>query len=847
MNLGICLYLSVLAASGVACAASAAASHSAIATDPGDETRPTSQPTTLPTATAPTSTAAAESPDEQVQLIVGKNTPQARETGARNPLREGSDEAARRLADILKTAVDPAARRAICRAIIRSDRPADSLAEPLLAMFGGQPDGLDDLVVEALRRFDAPPSIARFRAMAEDTSLDVPKRTAAVHALGTMGDDLHAVEALLSIVSGAGDGVRAAALHALGEATGLQHRNAAEAEAWWRLHKGTTPDQWMRAISKRRLTAIRRLRSEKAVLLRRLTAAYRQGYLKTADGERTKSLLAFLGDDEAAVRELGLDFIDALITDRNDVVPEIRASLVRMIADVDERIRQRVAVMVGDLRLTDALDRLQEAIATEQAAEVRAAQVAALGRLDDLKAVAVLIDRLDDVIPDVTREAAIALGMLARRGQADAAIDERVSAALLKRFGALDAKNARLRQPFLEAMGRIGAEVFRPIIKSEMDTGRASGIRCAAISAMSSYADAAAATEVRPHTSASEPEIRLAAVQALGRCGRSRDDLTALAERVDNAKESNQAVREAAWSSYRAIAKRSSIELDAAAVFARPGDQAAQRRRLDLLRSLRNDQARFKTLSVVDRLRLAESLADAHEELGELESAASRLEEAMQAVADARSPQYEALALRHVTLLLRMGRDTAAIGRIEALAPGQMTNGEAVAASPGFEALLDEVRRRLEAATDAGQFVAAFELMRLAGPVSARIAPSRANDLAMLSTELTAKRDATVEALLAALEIKDAGAESKLLAFGPDVVLVKLHARLTATQPTSAPATTASEAAWIALAKKLVPSWSAYKPGCTPEERAAALDRLILPVGETKPPTRPQTPTTAPA
>ncbi len=846
VNLGICLYLSVLVASWSVCTAAAEASYSAIATDPGERSPAASQPTASPTATATAPTASTAPLDEQVQLIIGDNTPQAREMGARNLLRAGSDDASRRLAEILRTSTDPAAQRAICRAITRYDSPAASLAEPLLAMFGGGPDGLDELVVEALRKFDAEPTIARFRAMAVDASLDSSKRAAAIGALGTMGDDLRAVEALMSIVSSEGDGMRSAALHALGEAAGVQHRNVAAAEAWWKLQKDKAPDQWLRAVNKRRLAAIRRLRSERAVLLKRLTTAYREAYLKAPDGERTENLLAFLGDEEAAIRGLGLDLINALITDRKDVVAEIRARLVEMIADTDEEIRQRVAVMVGDLRLPDALDRLQEAIPAEQVAAARAAQVAALGRLGDLEAVVILIERLDDAIPDVTREAAIALGMLARRGQADAAVVERVSAALLARFAAIDAEDARLRQPFLEAMGRIGAEVFRPIIKGEMDKGRPSGIRCAAISAMSSYADDAASAEVGPHTSASQPEIRLAAVQALGRCGRSHDALAVLAKRVDNAKESNQAVREAAWSSYQTIARRSSIELDAAAVFALPGDAVAQRRRLDLLRSLRNDQARFKALPAADRVRLAESLGDSHYELGELEPAASRLEEAMRAVADPQSPQHKVLALRHVTILLRMGRDEAAIGHIDKLAPGQLTNGETAAVLPWFEVLMNEIRRRLDAATDAGQFVAAFELIGLAGPVSARIAPSRGNDVALLSTELTAKRDSAVETLLAALA-KDATAEPKLLAFGRDVVLVKLHARLTAAQPTSAPAAQGREAAWLALAKKLVPSWSAYKPGCKPEERAAALDRLILPAGQPQPTTRPQTPTTAPA
>ncbi len=845
VNLGICLYLGVLAASGGACAVESETRYAAVATDPGELRPAASQPTTIPAAASTAPTTSTVSLDEQVQLIVGDNTPQAREMGARNLLRAGSDEASRRLADLLKTSTDPAAQRAICRAVIRFDSPAPRLADPLQALFGGQPGGLDELVVEALQKFDAQPIISRFQAMVADTSLDASQRAAAIGALGTMGDDLRAVEALMSIVSGEGDGMRSAALHALGEATGMQHRDAAAAEAWWILQKDRTPDQWMRAVNKRRLAAIRRLRSERVVLLKRLTRAYREAYLTAADGERTKNLLAFLGDDESAIRGLGLDLINALITDRKDVVAEIRVRLVQMIADADEGIRQRVAVMVGDLRLTDAMDRLQQAIAVEQVAEVRAAQVAALGRLDDLEAVAVLIGRLDDAIPDVTREAAIALGMLARRGQVDAAVVERVAAALLKRFEALDVENARLRQPFLEAMGRIGAEVFRPIIQGEMVTDRASGIRCAAISAMSSYGDAAASAEVRPHTSAPQPEIRLAAAQALGRCGRSQADLAALGDRADNTTESNQAVREAAWSAYQAIAKRSSIEMDAAAVFARPGDQAAQRRRLDLLRSLRNDQDRFEALSAVDRLRLAESLADAHDELGELEPAASRLEEAMQAVAAPQSPQYRALALRHVTILLRMGRDEAALGRIESLAPGQLTNGEAADASPWFDVLMIEIRRRLEGATDAAQFAAAFELIRLAGPVSARIAPSRGNDLAMVYTELTAKCGATVDTLLAALG-KDAAAESKLLAFGPDVVLSKLHGKLTATQPTSAPDED-REAAWIALAKKFIPTWSAYKPGCKPEERAAALARLILPVGKTKPSTRPQAPTTAPA
>jgi len=856
--------------------------------------------------------------DELVGLITGNNTPEARELGARSLLRRGTEVAAQRLADILTNSKDLAAKQAICRAIAafgafkrstaRSQAsgtgasttqadpglPADILVGPLLGMLGDHGRELDEAIVLALRRFDSSVVIPQLEVLAggaaengaDPTAVDagggrpsesLVKQEAAIRALGFMGDELQAVGVLVGLLeepSSAGEQgpsafsrgvrIRAAVLDAIAQATGVQHRNIASARAWWESHRTMGPLEWLQDVNARRIDQINHLSAEKELLTQRLVGAYREAYLQTAEAQRPKKLLAFLSDESTAVRRLGLDLINAMITDRKDVGPEIKARLVEMINEGDAEVRKEVAVMVGDLRLAGAVGRLVESLAAEEDYDVRAAQVAALGRLDDESSIPLLIASLDDEAPEVVKEAALALGTLARKGHADPKVVDTVVAALLKRFARIpetlrtattaagggrataakrpdstvDAED--LRERFLEAMGHIGDERFREVFRRELDPRHSVRTRRAAIAGMGPYADAAAAAEIRKYVSAAEPEIRLAAVQALGRCGRQAEDLDALIRHLDSSQESNAVVRDRAWSSYRAVVHRLSpqAQLEAAARFARSGDLPAQRRRLILLRELETDEQRYAALSADERLSLLEAVVDAQFELGQYDAVAKYLEKFLFSgrpapTTSAPAAGHRFLVLRLLAALLKAGRDQDAVDRLQESAGRTVVDGsgprtalnldgsDIVAAARVF---LDEAKSRLAAADDASQFSALFGLVALASPVVSDIAPSVGQELAAVKREAVAQRDAVVSRLLNAA-LASSEAEPQLLAFGSEIVLPEIVSRLRALSA-GTDAVVDIEMRLVGLARKLVPAWQGYTPGCPESERAAALAAL---------------------
>jgi HEAT repeat protein len=859
--------------------------------------------------------------DELVALITRNNTPEARELGARNVLSRGSPAAARRLADILKDSTDLPAKQAICRAIAAygapnhsaahpnvSDAgasvtladvglPAEVLAGPLLGMLGDHGRELDEEIVLALRRFESTIVIPRLEALAKggerrgnhtgspesgngQSAESLVKQESAIRALGFMGDELQAVGVLVGLLGGGpGTGeqdptefaaavrIRIAVLDAIAQATGVQHRNAASARAWWEAHRSMSPLQWLQDVNARRIDQINQLRTEKDLLTQRLVGAYRDAYLQTAEAQRPRKLLAFLSDESIAVRGLGLDLINAMITDRKDVGPEIKARLVEMFQDGDSQIRRRVAVMVGDLRQAGAVTRLVESFAVEEDYDVRAAQVAALGRLDDESAVPVLIASLDGEAPEVVREAALALGTLARKGHADPQVVEAVVTALMQRFSEIpepggtdraavggdpvartspagssaDAEN--LREHFIEAMRHIGDERFRAVFRRSLDPRHSLRTRRAAIAAMGSYRDVAAAEELREYVSATEPELRLAAVQALGRCGREQADLDALIRHLDSSQESNVTVRDRAWDSYQAIVQRMSpsSQLGAAANFARPGDLPSQRRRLSLLRALNADEQRLAALSTLERSNLLEAVVDAQFELGQYEAAANYLEKTLRspqevATTSAPSDDQRILVIRLMTALLKAGRDRDAVALLKECGGRSVVNGSnnpgstlpLTLDSPGLEeaaqVFLGEARSRLAAAGDAAQFSAVFELVKPASPVMSSIAPAVAQQLAGVRREAMAQRAAVVSRLLNAAPTSPES-EPQLLAFGAEIVVPEVLTRLEEQS-----ATTNSDAGMemrlVDLARKLVPAWPGYAPDCPAPEREAALAAL---------------------
>lgn len=792
-----------------------AAAAPAWPTPPRNASKPTTSPSTGPRET-----------DQNLALIRGNNTADARKLGALRLLEIGGREASKLLADILqKKPADLPAQIAVCAAIADSPHADPNLLPPLLDVLGDPRPGLEGVLVPALQRFDRSQVVERLRPLALETSQRRPKRLAAIDALGSMGEEKNAVAVLRVLLDDASRSLRAAALDAFSQATGIAHPDIAAAKDWWDKHSQMSTVEWLRTVNNARNGQVRALSGEKTELARRLIASYRDIYLQTPESARPPYLKSLLTDSLPAVRLLGLDLINDLITDRKEIDPAIKPLVAGTLVDPDPRVRMMAARMVSDLRLSVGLAKLTDAISRELVDEVRAAQVAALGRLDDLLAIPALTEKLADESAVVVAESATALGNLARKGRAEPQVSDAIARVLEDRYEKIPKSDPELREKLLIAMANIDAPVMRPIFVRELREENGVGLRRAAMIGLSAGGDASVAAMVRPLLASSDPELRLAAVDALAKCGRLNVDLDALARLLGPEGEPDPAVRQRAWDAFLAVLQHAAPHerLAVADSFNLPDDKIAQRRQLDILKTLRADAVAYESLSDDQRLDLLEKTARAQLQLAEFSAAAATLEQATGLLNDLESPRYAAFSTECVAALLKGREDEHAVRRLMELSDGQPINGELADIQPLARALCDELEARIASADDALDLESAMKLTTLSGKFAESAGPDVARDLAAWRAQAIAKRDGIIDDLLSQLA-GDPEAEARLMKDNPQAVLSRIYQKL-AGAPESVPAN-GDEELLVRLARRLAPQWEGYSADTTPEERTASLNDL---------------------
>ncbi len=789
------------------------------------------------TLTAPPAEAeapASQSLDEWTGLVVGSNSQDARTLGARKLLEIGTPEAVEWLAGVLgRDPPDPAAQAAVCIAIAEQDAAPAALSRPLIGLLGGPADQTEAFhltLIDALRRFDNGVVVEQLREIASDDAASTAYRLAVVSALAELGENIKAVGALVALCADDDKDLSRAALAALSEAAGETLADAEAAGKWWEQHKSKSPTVWLKAVNQRRTLQIHGLLQERGVLVQRLTAAYRVAYLQAAENERPQKLLAYLGDDLAEIRRLGLELVDVMITDRIEVGPDIKNRLIEMIGDPDPQLRLEVVSIVGDLRLATAVSRLVEALKGETDVRVRAELVAAIGGLDGAQTLPVLIDALKNDEPPVAGEAALALAVFARpAAQEGDGAPAQISDALLEKFASLQPDQADLKSKLLEAMTRIASPRFRSVFAAEVGPDRPVEVRRAAIAGMASLGDVQAADAVMPLTTSSEPVIRLEAVTALGKCGRREADLVVLERRLDGTSESDETVRQRAWEAFKQVASRLPPQehLALSNRFSTLGDKIAQRRRLELLSLLRDTSARFEQLRAADPaqcIKLIEAIADARVELGEFKAAAAGLWQALDIIDQEGGDARASLAARAIAIHLMGREDEAATQRIAEFL-GPLPEAQRLEmTSPLVRVVLEEAERRVNAVANAATFTDAQSVLRLLSPHKAMLSADVISRLDALRTQMMEKRTASIETLIRNLA-NDPAAEARLTAFGARAVMPLLLPHVVAQPTTTAPAGSQAEKL-VQVASRLDPDWKAFPPDATPQQRAAAIDQL---------------------
>ena len=813
-----------------------------------------SAPQSQPAQSQPTSAATKPSNedrrrfDDLIALIEGKNSAQARRTGARELLRLGWPEAVPKLAAILATG-QREARIAVAAAI--AEMPARmnaAFVEPLLAMLASEDAGVRSAASAALAAATPDGVLARLRALALDKKKPLPARRAAVQTLGMMSHR-EAAAALVEVLGDRNDPVAVAALEALAQAAGRDFENDFDAAAsWWEEVRRFDARQWREMQLQRLARQNRADRQRLAALERRLAAALHENYIHAPEAKRAALLDGFLRDASAAVRLLGLELVQSQVAEGKKLSGETTSRIRALLAAREPAVRAAAVRTVAMLRDPADAQRFLQMLGGERHASVRVALANGLGYVGDESAADPLMKLLDSPHAPTAAEAITALGRLAERGVLDDAARGRVADALLRRWQVTPADQYVVRERLLWAMARVAAPRFCKVFAEALHTPQSAAVRLAAVRGIAVMVDPKAAAHIAASASTTEPAlggtlppaamldalipltsdsdvgVRRAAVETLARFGGTDAQLAALWDRVSPQREPEEDIRVMAWrSAVRAVAARSLAEIDTW-IKRLPSDPPLRDRlALELLQhaeKLRAGKAEKRGELGLIRAREAALLARA----GKTDDAINMY---LAALADLHAANPAGVAEVGIKLL----RLAIATGKYDERIAGALAGGNpALDGNAAWRAIAEEIRQRLEA-DEIDRAILMLTALE-AHPPASMPADGRKTLEALLrqAAAARAKADAgAVEAAVAKLQAQpnNAAARAAIVELGPRAIpalRAALGAALRAEQPDAARVALLHD-----LLKAVAPNWPGFAADAPPAEKLKALEGLKTP------------------
>ncbi|RMF83866.1 MAG: hypothetical protein D6744_03985, partial [Planctomycetota bacterium] len=341
-------------------------------------------------------------------------------------------------------------------------------------------------------------------------------------------------------------------------------------------------------------------RQQIANLERRLTAALREAYVRSADESRATLLAGYLEDEAAATRLLGLELAQARIAEGKEIGEPLRQR-VRSLLQADEP-EVRAAAVQTTAALRDSSDerRFLDLLAGESESLVRRTLLNGLGYVGSDSAADALLSWARSEDAGAANEAITALGRLAARGVLSDENRRRVAEMLLAIYERTDSTAAATRERLLGALGPLTDARAGTVFTSALTPDEPVAVRLAAIRgiglllASSAGAPGVGASPTAPRAEllaalipqVSDPDagVRRACVDLLAQYGEGDDVLAALWERLASDAESDENIRNSAWKgAARILASRPANEI-LAWTERLPVNGAVQRRRtLELL------------------------------------------------------------------------------------------------------------------------------------------------------------------------------------------------------------------------------------------------------------------------
>ena len=812
------------------------------ATQPAPAPTPAPAPPPAPT-TNEASTFDAQRFAELLALIEGRNSLQARRTGARELLRLGWAETTPKLLAVLRNG-DVVAKAAVAGAM--ADLPATITAEfiaPLTTMLADADTDARNAAAAALAAGPADLVLPALREIALDKAKPPLNRLAAVNTLGLM-TKRPAVALLVEIMHGDEPQMRAAALAAIESSTARDFADDYDAAfAWWEVAQQIPAARWQEDQIDRLLQQHRSAQQAVQSLEQRLAAALRENYVRCPEPQRNALLDSYLTDPCAAVRQMALALVQASLTEGKTLPGDTISRARDLLADTTPAGRAAAVRTVAALR--DAADeaRLLEMLANEHHPDVRLALVNGLGYVGSSAAIDPILTVLGQSNVGLASEAVTALGRLAERGTlTDAQLHERATAALLARYQATPADQFALRERLLWAMSRIGNPRFGALFVAALSAHERPEVRLAAVRGISGLADprvkrANASTQpantegvltpgalvdaLLPATKDADAVVRRAAVEALAGFGTTDQHVQALWDRLAPEAEAEENIRVTAWRGATRILATRPLDVIDAWLARLPGDEATKRQhQIELLQAaegqLNGTTDRRDVLGTI-RARLAAIRAQA----GQIDDALALYVLAIDDLHAAGAPSLPQTAVDLLRLALSAGRYDATLAA--ALA----------SENPGLDpaALWDGVAPHIEAAITPERVDEALRMLTQlkANPPGVLPADRQQTLDQMLAKAQQTQRDADAARVTTALQALAANAEDEgarnAITQLTGRALPHLRAALLAALQAETP-----DAALVQrlhdLVKAISPEWAGFAPDASVDDKRKAAETL---------------------
>ncbi len=560
-------------------------------------------------------------------LLREQNTPKARRTGARELLDRGWPQAIEVLLEVLQNEKDPAAQIAVIDVIAESAKPSQRFIEPLVKLLGSKDEKTRDASADALARYNDGGVVDRLSRLARGEghlTLDLAMRIAAIRALSQMSDRGEVMEALISLLKDANPEIRVKVAQAISDAAGIDFSgDRAAIRKWWRGDQDRTPLGRARDRYLVKIKQNRELRKRVEAVETILVSTLRKLYLRMPDAQKADTLQEYLQDPMAEVRLLGLDLVNAMLTDRKPVREAVLKRVRMMIADSDPKVRRSVALTLRDLRDTTDAKLILAQYRLETDGAVRAAMLNALGRLGAPEAIAPMIEALASNDKQIVAGGALGLAVLGEEGHVPVEGIAPAIKPLKACYDKLAADDQQLREQLLEAMARIADPQFAPTFVKALSNTNDAAVRQAAARGVAALGKPENARLLIDHLADPDPGVRRTVVDALARIAKP-EHLEALFTRLDAKNESDAIVRTKAWEGIRQILRGLPAAEQRRWITARldpKADKTTAERYVELMTEIEKGLA-AATSQPADLHAVREELADGLREAGQFAEAA---------------------------------------------------------------------------------------------------------------------------------------------------------------------------------------------------------------------------------